>query len=600
MKALFFKMFSTSKIFKRWQLISYLTIIGLLLFSINTTFADSAVTCKKPENETEKEKKQTTFCFFSLNNPLEVKKLEDKYEDNPNVEVKEFYQEEDKSVKESFKKMMETQICDALVISGHHTGYFAGNKSISSENDSQALELDFMEEMACENECDEWFSNVNSLFLMGCQTVKTPELLEHEDNTDTADSETIRVIAGEFERESSQAIHMDQHIMINQAYSSTLDENNKMSHRYLRMFPNSSLYGWGGKAPGEQSGSQNSLPNFINQVESINKTSSDTDDTDDVLNFIGFMNSQNRTCKEYTAGKWVNHWPNSNYTNPTDNPNPTTCYLDFQGTEEEIRKKKERFKGYHKTGCDLTRAIKEDNKDNIISSINDILTPDDDDTTGEKIKANFNRLMSLITNKENKDKPWYADVVNKLKDSTKLRNTLRDELLSKKVGFTRKADYLYFYKEIGSCIDPENCTDIEKKWEESKKEISGQYLTQLQTAFDEIKNNTSNQEIQRAHRYSLFYSIAQNKLGKWLSENDPGGFKTLRDQFVNSDNEWDQVQGHFLSYLGQISEEGISEKDMKAARTAIEEKKATENWLNGYMCKHEPYVAKEIDSFKCQ
>ncbi len=571
MKALFSKMFFTSKVFKKWRFISYLTIIGFLSVCINTVSADSSVTCKKPEQETDEEKKKTTFCFFSLNNPKEVEKLREKYKGNENVEVKEFYQEEGKSVKESFKKMMETQLCDALVISGHHTGYFAGKKSVSEYNDSQALELDFMEEMACEDECEGWFSNVNSLFLMGCQTVKADKRLQED--TDTADSETIRVITDEAKEEGTK--HINQHMMINQAYSSTLDENNKLSHRYLRMFPNSSLYGWGEKAPGEEAGSEDSLPIFIDTVTNIMEPSLDENDhisTDNITNFIDFMNSS-KTCKGYVANLWTQHW-----TKDTAGA-PTACYLK-EGAD------KEKFKKYRKKGCDLAKAIKEDNKDDIIKSIDDILTPDDDDTTGEEIKANFNRLMSLITNKENKAKPWYQEVISKLKgkpeENNPLKNTLINELLSDKVGFTRKADYLYFYKEMG--------------WTDSKEEISEQYLTQLQDAFNNINAKNIDQEIKIAHHYSVFTSIAQNKLGKWLSENDPDGFKKLRDQFVNSPAEWDQIPGHFLSHLGS----NVSEQDKNAANTYLEKKKEEIDWFNDFMCKHEPYVAEEIELFDCQ
>ena len=590
MASSFKKAFFKFRILKSLRLIPYFTIVVFLSAYIDIASADPV--CKKREtmkpDEIKAEEKKTTFCFFSLNNPEEVETLSTKYKNDPNVEVKEFYPTPGKSVKESFKKMMENQFCDALVISGHHTGFFAGKKSISPENDSQILELDFMEEMACEEGCEEWFSNVNSLFLMGCQTIKTDERLQKDKdkNNNDADSETIRVIAGESQEGGTQAIYADQHIMVNQAYSSTLDQNNQLSHRYLRMFPNSSLYGWGEKAPGKSSGSQNSLPNFIDLVENIQKpngsdnSDAKTEETDDILNFIGFMNSQDKTCKKYTAGQWTKHWTTDN-----NNRQPTACYLDFKSSKD-----KERFKGYHKKGCKLAKAIKDNDKEEIITIVHDILMPDEDktgniiDTDGEEIKANFNRLMSLIISKENKDKPWYQEVKDILKENVHFQDTVTRELKSDKVGFTRKADYLYFYKEMGW-----GDGDSEEKKAE-RTEISQKYLAQLQDAFDNIDKKEIKQEVKTAHHYSLFTSIAQNKLGKWLSENDPEGFKELQKQFLNSSEEWDQIPGHFLSHLGRTSKE-----DIKTANTFLKEQIKEKSWFNGYICERASYIVEEID-----
>ena len=149
-----------------------------------------------------------------------------------------------KSVKERFKAMLKAGECDSLVISGHHTGYFAGKQSTANKEDDWKLDLDFIEDLSCEEGCEDWFSNVKSLFLMGCQTVEPKKM---KNTGDSADSETIRITVGAPE---SHMTKTKMHRQLNQAYSSTLDENNRLSHRYLRMFPKSSLYGWGAKAPG--------------------------------------------------------------------------------------------------------------------------------------------------------------------------------------------------------------------------------------------------------------------------------------------------------------------------------------------------------------
>ena len=211
-------------------------------------------TCKTPDTA---DKSKTTFCFFSLNNPTEHTTFEEKYGQTTGVEIKEFYNttHAGKPVKERFKEMLKSGECDSLVISGHHTGYFAGKQSIHNKNRDWKLDLDFMEELSCEEGCAKWFANVKSLFLMGCQTVKSDTRLEK--SRQTPDSETIRVA------EKYSIIDSKVRSVINQAYSSTLAKDNPLSHRYLRMFPEASLYGWAGTSMGEKTHSEKIIPDFI-------------------------------------------------------------------------------------------------------------------------------------------------------------------------------------------------------------------------------------------------------------------------------------------------------------------------------------------------
>ena len=542
--------------------------------------------------------RKTVFCFFSLNNieefntfegkygPGKLQAFKEEYGNVPNVEVKEFYGADNrgKSVEDQFKAMLKEGECDSLIISGHHTGYFTGGQSRIANNPSRKLNLDFMEDLSCEEGCADWFANVKSMFLMGCQTVKSDRA--HAESP-TADEEAIR-IANE-----KQATGGPIHINFNQAYSSTLDRNNKLSHRYLRMFPNSSLYGWGGKAPtvcsheDKSCKADESLPDFINLVNSLSEGGEQPTGIEDMVNFIGFMNTQARMChQDYLSTQWVNHWTESK-----DYRSPTACYL----TE------KSDFRNHQQLGCNLTRALKNGNKNSIKGAVKEIL-----DSGLDGIKANFNRLMSLIINEGNKDKSWYNDVVLTLKGDEILRSTLVTEITGGNVGFTRKADYLYFYKEMG--------------WEDNSQEIeqiSEAFLRELQKSFDKeevvthdikegtLKKETISKEVKVGHRFAIFNSIDQNNLGGWLSLHAKMEYDTLKNSFITSSEDWDKMRGHYFTYLSASptdQEIQSADKFLVEYITQLEENTSSFNHFKGEICQQREKVANRVntDPFNCE
>ena len=448
------------------------------------------------------------------------------------LEIKEFYgtKADKESVKNRFKEMLKNSECDSLTISGHHTGYFAGEQSIGGSDDWK-LDLDFMEELSCEPGCADWFSNVKSLFLLGCRTVRTQKVLNEEQ---PADHHTIRVI----KKSKIPPELVSQHITVNQAYSSNLAEHNVLNDRYLMMFSESSLYGWGVTAPGRDNQSHESLPDFIKLVGKLQEKPEPTN-TDDILNFINFMNSQSQTCKQYGSKQWVKHrahYEDIVIKNEDGKEKivqlewlPTSCFLDDSS--------KEQFQRYQQMGCELTQALNSQETDQtkkadkIKEALTNILNLGEDG-----IRANFNRLMSLITNKKNKDEGWYSEVVNTLKQNEALEAAIVNGLQSRKgkMGFVRRADYLYFYRKMG--------------WQDSNRdqEISKIFLTQLQEALETGKKEYNPKDIEDlqtiedvkmyninvTHQMTIKNSINQNNLEEWLFKNSKDEFNKLKDMLV--------------------------------------------------------------------
>ena len=193
------------------------------------------------------------ICYFSLNNEKEFTEME-RFTKKLNkhsfhsITVNE-YMTERRDPEKSFKKMVDSgQKCDGLVISGHHTGAFGGKRSDGS------LDIDFLEKLSCNKKYSDWFSKVKALWLQGCRTLGTGEIVPDEDEG-SADYHTGRVgaVLGED--------HLDQSIAdLNMEFSATLDQDNPLSSRYLRVFPAANVFGWTKTAPGEKSGSQYSIP----------------------------------------------------------------------------------------------------------------------------------------------------------------------------------------------------------------------------------------------------------------------------------------------------------------------------------------------------
>ena len=347
---------------------------------------------------------QKVFCFFSLNNEKEfqyvnsevkmkhkneqgkwVEETDDDFEQRKqmleaarasgSIEIVEYYgaDNKDQSVEERFKQMMQEQACDSLVISGHHAEYFTGQQSIGADN--WKLDLDFMEEMSCQPGCEDWFANVKSLFLMGCNTVEgqldstaakrgvQPESARCADGN-TADCKalyvTINNAADSAEEEDKYwNLGILSQKILNRAYSSTLDQNtNPLSNRYLKIFPNSSLYGWSQTAPGVGALSRFSIPRFISMVSGLTPESNPRQrdlkkgigedepevDVADILKFLDVMNTQidDLKCREFTASQWAKHWDRGTA--------PTSCYLKDDDTKSQ-------YEAYKSQACGLNQGI---------------------------------------------------------------------------------------------------------------------------------------------------------------------------------------------------------------------------------------------------
>ena len=194
------------------------------------------------------------ICYFSLNNEKEFVEAEKMTKQLNKVSSKKIsvfeYQTEGGNPEESFKKMLESrQNCDGLVISGHHTGSFGGKRAQGE------LGIDFLERMSCEPRYQKFFSHIKGVWLQGCRTLGQKIVGDEMNQENRADFHRERVGA------VLEADHLEQGFaQLEMEFSDTLDQDNPLSSRYLRVFPRATVFGWTKTAPGERVGSELSLP----------------------------------------------------------------------------------------------------------------------------------------------------------------------------------------------------------------------------------------------------------------------------------------------------------------------------------------------------
>ena len=196
-----------------------------------------------------------TLCFFSLNN---VREFELTYAfleeaDTPGtVRTIEFHDPgRDSNPKSSFRSMLESpQTCDGLVISGHHTGSFGGNRA------SGVLNINFLEELSCDPRYEDFFQQVQAVWLQGCRTLGVGPIEAGSDGEEELQADYhMQRVGAELIQDGLEQSFSDLSI----EFSATLDQDNPLPTRYQRVFPAATLFGWTRSSPGVKARSEKSL-----------------------------------------------------------------------------------------------------------------------------------------------------------------------------------------------------------------------------------------------------------------------------------------------------------------------------------------------------
>lgn len=425
----------------------------LPLFVLTTTVlfiqADEGAnkcTTKRPEDGKKR------LCFFALNGPQEFQAIEARkadlnciqHSDGSNIkcssetgegtavelEIQEFYADvkQNESVSQAFEEMTQTA-CDGLVISGHHVGYYTG-KQTSRERDAQgtrdasqaALNLRFLEQLSClqsggDSDCRQWFSNIKYLHLHGSHT-SGDKVLEIEGKTSVDD-----LVLSRMNKYRPSVWTKDSAQYLNREYASTVDENNSLSSRYLKMFPSAQIYSWARAHTIEQGSPQT----FIDHLKLIaahtdmaaeeHVDSEASKGLENILNILSLSELEPKCIKL------------------EDDNRQGTMINSVSDSDRETENKK------RKIGCDLSEAIESKDRDKIMTALEEVLSEG-------ALHENLNRIFYAL----NYDSPLSADIKQairqKLGAHQDFQTALEAQVENQKIGVVKRADALYLYRQI--------------------------------------------------------------------------------------------------------------------------------------------------------
>ena len=360
--------------------------------------------------------------------------------------------------------------CDGLVISGHHTGRFHGVTN-------NILNLEFMEKLSCnKNEkYQKWFKNIKSLWLFGCNTA-TDKYLAPLRRADTkgvergksGDQETTRVL-------DSSEYSLINAKRLNLSYSDVLDEYTPLSSRYMRIFPNTHLYGYDYAAPGgDQAGSHPVLSHVAQLGRALASEGDGTSEEENISRGIDVLS--NEDCDEKSIKAWEGRGkvgiPNNEaYTKIRE----LGCELvNAQKTliaDQEILIKNQKI-------LENSKALKEERtaakdrinaaKERIDRNVNTITTTLDKIQAHEKIEMHelddenpddsiaashllFNSIFSTFKTAQNLKhlgNPSLLNAITPLLKGPSTTKALKDKINSPVGSSVKKVDYIKFYEHL--------------------------------------------------------------------------------------------------------------------------------------------------------
>lgn len=419
--------------------------MGKIIFHL--ALATFLLNYQSAEAEAPAIRKDFTVCYFSLNSETEfhvTKKFMDKLNKSSlvNIQVKEFMPEKGKPNQE-FKKMVESgQRCDGLVISGHHTGNYGGLRADGK------LMLDTIESLSCDPKYADWFRNVNAIWLQGCRTLGIGQVVEDTPEADP-DYHTNRV--GQVLEEDGLDDSDDSFTQLNMEFTSTLDQDNPLSSRYLRLFPSSKVFGWTKSAPGVKAKSEYSILYHMAHMSRVmdaedkfpesrphaeNWTAASTAKyATSVLAVLNRYSEEQKGCNDLAVNAWMNH---GRMTGPNsfDNADINGFSPLLSSGENDLLEAKE-------IDCLLKAAAKK-NDAKLLNQVFDRLQ-----SKPEFLRYSFNTLIDLRKQLANSKSPLSQVILQRMSNNPAVEDFLNKKLNSKQAGVLRKIDYYQFARAIG-------------------------------------------------------------------------------------------------------------------------------------------------------
>jgi hypothetical protein len=388
---------------------------------------------------------EKTLCFFSLNNALEYHLTTDFLEQAERagygkVRTLEFHNPDSDSVPESsFDAMLESRPpCDGLVISGHHTGSFGGNRARG------VLDIGFLEERSCDPAHRDFFSGVKAVWLQGCRTLGVgPIAPEAGAGEELLADYHMQRVGAELMNNGMQQSFAELSI----AFSSTLDPDNPLASRYARVFPEANLFGWTRSSPGVKAGSEKSL---LYHMAHMTRSRGEGPPFNPLLEQSPDLRSgMTRDLQQLLAGgayggavarqAWLDHGHVKRSGVGFDNPY-LNAYPPLRGSARDDLVRA----GAH--GCDLRNA---QDLRTLQQALDTVLADRTD------VAYNLNVIRDVFDGRAGSNAAEYEALRRQLADSAALMGLLEEKLRSPRTGLLMKIEYYDFFRSLTAADDPE-------------------------------------------------------------------------------------------------------------------------------------------------
>ncbi|MGZ3696182.1 MAG: hypothetical protein ACXWQO_19305, partial [Bdellovibrionota bacterium] len=380
------------------------------------------------------------------------------------------------------------------------------------------------------------------VWLQGCRTLGVGTIVAGQENDQRFDAafHTARV---------GNAVEEDQlgqnYAQLQTEFTNTLDQDNPLSSRYLRLFPAAKLFGWTQTAPGDKANSQYSVLFHIAHMAKImddgdqfpkESPASPTLSADSVARYVdGVMlalshfGANETKCEELATAAWIAHGSKKSATDryAFDNAD-LAAFTPLNSTGNEAL---QTMKGLE---CKLKDAAR--NVDlNQLGAVLDVVN-----ARPELLPYAFNSLVDIRnqllraaaadkTDDGKKKKALFAQtILDRMGQNPLVKGFLETKINSKQVGTMRKIDYYKFYTSLTGNSSPAVQAEIEARiLEELKRPLP--------------RTSQTSRMLARDYRKTLLESGLKNKL---LSPN-------IGESILALNPEWDvlEAMGILIPYF---------------------------------------------------
>ena len=382
--------------------------------------------------------REQNLCFFSLNNSreFELTRALLERENSPGgnqINVVEFHEPaQDAIPSSSFKRMIATNpTCDGLVISGHHTGSFGGARA------KGVLDINFLEELSCDATYTDFFKKVKSVWLQGCRTLGVGAMESGSgDNVELHADYHMQRVGAELVYDGLQQSFAD----LSFEFSATLDQDNPLATRYLRVFPAANVYGWTKSSPGIKAGSERSLPYHMAHIAHLAAETPLLDPlqadspmyTESMSQAFSNVLDGNPRYSPVALDAWLRHGQVRTSGLGFDNPD-LTAYAPLLGSPDQGLLAAKGF------GCDLRNS---QTFHELQIALDEILS------SPVYVAYNFNVIWDEFRKYRGEDTSQYAELRRQLAGSSALMHLLNKKLKSRQTGLLMKIEYYSFYTAL--------------------------------------------------------------------------------------------------------------------------------------------------------